>query len=91
MYLKIKEVKAEKHFVLHLLYNNGETRFLDMKPYLDFGIFAELADEKLFQSVKISFDTIEWSNGADLDPEFLYEKSTPAHQFKMQKNCQSKM
>jgi len=48
-----------------------------MKPYLDFGIFKELENEELFNTVKISFDTLEWSNQADLDPEFLYQKSKP--------------
>lgn len=47
-----------------------------MKPYLDLGIFQELKDLKLFNTVKTSFDTIEWANEADLDPELLYQKST---------------
>ena len=34
-----------------------------------------LKDENIFKMVKISFDTIEWPNGIDLDPEVLYEKS----------------
>ncbi len=77
MYLPLKEVKAKESYILQLIYSNGEARILDMKPYLDFGIFKELKNEKIFNSVKISFDTIEWSNEADLDPEFIYNKSVP--------------
>ena len=46
-----------------------------MKPYLDKGIYKELKDENKFKTVRISFDSIEWCNNADIDPEFLYEKS----------------
>ena len=46
-----------------------------MKPYLDFGIFQELKDIRLFKTVKTSFDSIEWNNEADFDPEILYQKS----------------
>ena len=28
------------------------------------------------QRVSVAFDTVEWKNGLDLDPEFLYDKST---------------
>ena len=47
-----------------------------MKPYLDIGKFKELKDKKLFDTVRVSFDTIEWDNGLDFDPEVLYEKSS---------------
>lgn len=47
-----------------------------MKPYLDKGLFKDLKDEKIFKSVRVSFDTIEWINGLDIDPEFLYKNST---------------
>jgi hypothetical protein len=46
-----------------------------MKPYLNNGIFKELKDISLFNTVKVSFDTIEWDNEADFDPEFLYKES----------------
>jgi hypothetical protein len=49
-----------------------------MRPYLDCGVFAELKDLKLFETVRVSFDAVEWENGADLCPEVLYEKSRPA-------------
>ena len=39
------------------------------------GKLFELRDQELFNKVKINFDTIEWPNGIDLDPEFLYKYS----------------
>jgi hypothetical protein len=47
-----------------------------MKPYLDLGIFRELKDLRLFKTVKTSFDSIEWENEADIDPEVLYQESS---------------
>ena len=29
------------------------------------------------KTVRVSFDSIEWSNGADVDPETLYDDSIP--------------
>ena len=46
-----------------------------MKPYLQLGIFQELKDISLFKTVRTSFDSIEWENEADLDPEILYQDS----------------
>ena len=76
MYLIIKDVKPQDDYLLLLTFENGEKRQFDMKPYLDLGIFQELKDLKLFKTVRKSFDTIEWDNEADLDPELLYQKST---------------
>ena len=46
-----------------------------MKPYLDIGIFQELRNETIFNTARVSFGTVEWQNGADFDPESLYEES----------------
>ncbi len=76
MYLSVIDVKPLKDYKLLLKFENNEEKIFDITPYLEIGKFKELKDKELFNSVKVSFDTIEWSNGLDLDPEFLYEKSS---------------
>jgi hypothetical protein len=75
MYLSVKKVKAIEDYKLLVTFENNENRIFDMSPYLTIGKFAELKDKSLFNSVKISFDSIEWANHMDIDPEFLYQKS----------------
>jgi len=76
MYLAVEKVIPKESYILWLTFENGEKREFDMKPYLELGIFRELKDIELFNTVKTSFDSIEWDNEADLDPETLYQKST---------------
>lgn len=75
MYLSVKKVKPLENYKLLLTFENDEIRIFDMKPYLNKGIYKELKDVSVFKSVKVSFDTIEWNNEADIDPETLYEDS----------------
>lgn len=75
MYLAVTGVKPLSNYQLVLKFENGEERIFDMKPYLDKGIYKELKDESIFKTVRVSFDSVEWCNQADIDPEFLYEKS----------------
>ena len=75
MYLAVIDVKPLDDYKLELTFENKEIRIFDMKPYLDKGIYKELKDESKFKSVRVSFDSIEWCNQADIDPEFLYERS----------------
>jgi len=75
MYLAVKDVKALDNYFLLLKFENEEEKIFDVKPYLDVGKFQELRNEKLFKSVKVCFDSIEWDNQLDLDPELLYQKS----------------
>ena len=75
MYLAVKDVKPLENYNLLLKFENNEEKVFDVKPYLEIGKFQELKDEDLFKSVKVCFDSIEWANQLDLDPELLYEKS----------------
>lgn len=77
MYPSLKAVTPAANYELLLTFESGEQRAFDVKPYLGTGIFAALKDQTLFRSVHISFDTVEWVNGADLCPEVLYEDSRP--------------
>ncbi len=60
---------------LLLTFGNEEKLFFDVSPYLNIGEFSELKELSLFNTVKIIFDSIEWNNSLDLDPELLYQKS----------------
>lgn len=75
MYFAITEVTALDNYKLSLKFKNGEKKVFDMTPYLETGIFKELKDEALFKTVRVSFDTVEWANEADIDPETLYNDS----------------
>ena len=72
-----KEVKTLDEYKLLLTFENDEVKLFDMNPYLGKGIFKELKDISLFKSAKVNFDTVEWQNGADIDPETLYEDGIP--------------
>ena len=75
MYPSVKNVVPTEDYLLAIDFDNGERGVLDMKPYLDFGIFRRLKELNAFKRVHVSFDTIEWDSGIDLDPEFVYNKS----------------
>ena len=75
MYPAVTKVSAHEDYVLSVEFDNGELKSLDMKPYLDFGVFTRLKNIDVFNQVKVSFDTVEWPAGVDLDPEFVYAKS----------------
>lgn len=75
MYLAVIHVEPLQEYHLKLTFKNGEIRVFDMNPYLHLGIFNELKNEAMFNTVRVSFDTIEWDNGADLDPEMLFAES----------------
>lgn len=74
--ISVKKVKPLDNYILLLEFNNDEVRYFDMKDYLDHGLFKELKNKSVFNSVNVYYDTINWSNGVDICPEVLYKKST---------------
>ena len=76
IYPSVKKVEALQNYIVKLIFDNNEIRFFDLKKYFHIGKFNELSNPNLFKQVKISFDSIEWPNGIDIDPEVLYLKGT---------------
>lgn len=74
MHPAVVSVECRGDYVLSIAFDNGECGLLDMKPYLNLGVFKKIQDPSVFETVYVSFDTIAWESGADLDPEFVYEK-----------------
>ena len=75
MHPAITNVTPRQDFTLAIVFDTGEEGILDMKPYLDFGVFKRLKEYNSFRRVRVAFDTIEWDCGVDLDPEFIHAKS----------------
>ena len=71
----ITSVTPTDDYKLILSFDENEKRVFDASTILDFGRFSELQDINIFKKVHVSFDTIEWDNGLDLDPEYLYKNS----------------
>lgn len=76
MILHIKEVKYMHDNVIWVRFNNQVEGEIDLSSELTGEIFSPLKDIKKFKSFKVdpNLQTIVWENGADLAPEFLYEK-----------------
>ena len=72
---RVKKVKPNKDYTLTITFNNNEVRSFDVSPYLNIGIFKELKDLSVFNTVKPFLGSVQWSNEADLCPDTLYEES----------------
>lgn len=76
----IEVIKAEyiDGYRLLLLFNNGEKRIVDLSNSLRGTVYIPLQDINYFKNFSIKFNTVEWENGADFAPEYLYEIGTAA-------------
>jgi hypothetical protein len=63
-------------FTLLLTFNDGTTKEVNLESYLDQPIFEVLKDKNYFKKFSLNPFTIEWDNGADFAPEFLYSIGT---------------
>lgn len=75
MFLHVTDVSYLDGYRLSLTFNNEVVKQVDLTDELYGEVFAPLRDMELFRQVRVNPDigTIEWPNGADFAPEFLYE------------------
>ena len=69
---RVKDVCPNQDYTINIVFDNGEEKVFDVTPYLDRGIFRELKDKTLFQTVKPSLGSVQWKNGQDFCPDTLY-------------------
>lgn len=77
MLLDVLYVVPQKDYILVLEFENGERRRFDMAPYIDQKPWDTLKTKNTFLSASVEFGTVVWPNNIDIDPETLYERSTP--------------
>jgi hypothetical protein len=76
MMLHVKEAKYLHDYAIWLRFNDGAEGVVDLKDELYGEVFEPLKNIDRFKSFRVDPDleTIVWDNGADLAPEFLYDK-----------------
>ena len=74
----VKTVTALDNYRLALVFENGEERIFDVKPYLQRGVFAQLENLARFRAVRVVAGSVEWPGELDLSYDTLYLESRPA-------------
>jgi hypothetical protein len=69
----VKRVKYIEDYKLMLTFENNESKIVNLRSYLNKGIFLELRDVAYFRRVRIAGSTIVWPNEADFCPDVLYD------------------
>lgn len=65
-------VKPLENYLLSVVFDNGENKVFDVKPLITGDWFGELKSKSIFNTVKVSGNTVEWINGQDICPDDLY-------------------
>ncbi len=69
----------EDHALL-VVFDSGERRRMDVRPYLAFAVFERLRQTAFFALVQADHGTVSWPGGIDLDPDSVYLDSVPVAQ-----------
>lgn len=74
MLIYVKDAEYITEYQIEIKFTNGISKIVDLKEHLSGEVFEPLKDLNYFKSFKVNKDTetIEWNNGADFAPSFLY-------------------
>jgi uncharacterized membrane protein len=62
---------------LAVTFNDGSSGIADLSALTaakESGIYAALADVRVFEQASLVLGVVTWPNGADLDPAWMYER-----------------
>ena len=73
---RVIDAKYIKDYTLYLRFSDGSDGEVDLEQELEGEIFEPLRDISYFKNFTVNHElhTVVWPNGADIAPEFLYEK-----------------
>jgi hypothetical protein len=75
---QVVAVEVHPPYGLHLTFDDGITRDVDLADELWGQMFEPLKDPAFFAQVSIDHGTVVWPNGVDLDPLVLHGDFEPA-------------
>lgn len=73
----VKHVRPLDDHQLEMVFENGERRLFDVKPYLQRGLFVRLQNRAAFQAARVVAGSVEWPGDLDLSYDTLYLESRP--------------
>ncbi|MDR0920049.1 MAG: DUF2442 domain-containing protein [Oscillospiraceae bacterium] len=62
-----------ENYILEIAFSNGERKFFDVKPYLNYPAFKNI--KNIFYTVRIDGLSVAWQDGTDICPDELYYES----------------
>lgn len=72
--IRVVNVDYIKDYIVDLKYSNGEKKRVDFFPLLKSGKKQELLNKNNFIQFGLNHWTLEWYNGVDFAPDFLYQQ-----------------
>ncbi len=76
--IHITDVEYIKDYTMLLTFSNGVKKIVDFLPLLTKKIHEPLHEHKNFIQFALTSWTLEWYNGADFAPDFLYRNGREA-------------
>jgi hypothetical protein len=70
--IKVTNARHVKEYKIEFEFSDGKKKTIDLYDELQGEIFEPLKDPDRFKNFRLNDFTIEWDNGADFAPEFLY-------------------
>jgi len=75
MYYNVVEAKHVRNFTIWVRFEDGTSGEIDLASELWGPVFEPLKDVEYFRNLEVAeYGTVAWPNGADIAPEFLYER-----------------
>lgn len=76
--IRVTDVEYIKDYTLRLEFSNGKTKVVDFLPLLKGKLYEPLKEPMNFIQFGLTHWTLEWYNGADFAPDFLYRQGVEA-------------
>jgi len=73
MFLEVIHAAYLSDYKLQLVFSNGISKLVDLENELVGKVFEPLKNVEYFKTFSIKYNTIEWDNGADFAPEYLFK------------------
>ncbi|HWA07096.1 MAG TPA: DUF2442 domain-containing protein [Ignavibacteria bacterium] len=69
------KVEALDDYFISIVFDDGVKKTIDIKPYINGGISADLKDTDFFNKVYLDSGSVTWPNGFDFCSVFLRDEA----------------